>query len=86
MRSRSPIETMIDQACGFDRASYVPPPQVTLRCRQCERTKKVAKDETDPDGTTIVDCLCDKCDNGGNKPEVLYFDEAGRQFDGERFV
>jgi hypothetical protein len=86
MRPRSAIEMMIDQACGFDRASYTPPQQVTLRCPHCKRRKRVAKDSTDPEGTAIVEVPCDRCDDGNGFPEVHYFNSLGQWFDGERFV
>lgn len=86
MRSRSPIEMMVDEACGFDRANYTPPPQITLRCLRCKRTKSAPIDPTDPPGTAIIESLCDKCDDGGGFPETLYFDKDGRWFNGEAFV
>lgn len=85
MRPRSPIEMMVDQACGFDRASYTPPPQVTLRCPHCKRTKRVAMDKTDPAGTAVVETACDKCGEVGDRPEVHYYDAQGRWFNGEAF-
>lgn len=60
--------------------------KITLRCPQCKRTKRAPKDETDPAGTAVVEALCDRCDNGGNKPEVHYYDAAGRWFNGEQFT
>lgn len=86
MRSRSPIEVMVDKACGLDRASYVPPPQITLRCCHCGRTKQADKDETDPEGTAIVEMSCLECMRSGDRPDVLYYDAEGRWFNGETFI
>ena len=58
---------------------------VKLRCRACGRSRMTKRDETDPAGTFIVDCLCPECDDGGGKPETLYFDKLGRQWNGEQF-
>lgn len=55
--------------------------KVTLRCPSCERTMEVAKDKTDPKQTAAVETLCDKCDDGGGFPEVLYFDASGKQLE-----
>lgn len=81
--ARSPIEMMIDQATGNDPSKA--PPRVTLHCPKCRRTKRVLKDETDPEGTAKVEVVCDKCDDGGGFPEIHYYDAAGRWFDGETF-
>lgn len=53
--------------------------RVTLRCRGCGKTKRALREGTDPAGTAVVDCLCPECDDGGNKPETLYFDKNGQQ-------
>lgn len=73
----SPIDSMIDQACG------VPPgwkgrPHVTLFCHKCNKTKRVPKDDTDPPNTARVETLCPEC-CGGDFSEVLYFDASGKQ-------
>jgi hypothetical protein len=52
---------------------------VQLRCPSCKRVKLTERHKTDPKGTEIVQVLCDKCDDGGGFPEVLYFDKAGHQ-------
>lgn len=80
---RSPIELMIDQATGYTPGQRK---VITLRCPHCKRTKGALKDKTDPEGTSVVEALCDQCDSGGNKPEVHYYDEEGRWFDGEKFI
>lgn len=92
MIAKSPIEALIDNhmqcvRCGaamgkcdcWDK-------KITLRCPHCKRTKKVAADPTDPLGTAVVESICDRCDDGGNKPEVHYYDAQGRWFNGEQFA
>jgi hypothetical protein len=60
-------------------------PQVRLICPDCHRTMMTRHDETDPPGTAVVECLCDRCDDGGGFPETQYYDADGRWFDGEKF-
>lgn len=76
--SRSPIEMMVDRACGFDPLK--PYPRVTLRCPKCRREQSAATDPTDPPNTAVVLCVCPKC-HDGSKVEVDYFDAKGRQID-----
>lgn len=79
-KPRSPIEMMIDKACGFDPSGPAPE-RVTLRCPQCRRTLRVLRDDTDPENASTVEVICDKCDHGGLKPEVSYYDDRGNQID-----
>ena len=83
-RHLSPIERMVDEACGMGRR-IERQPMVRLLCRQCKRIKHVERHETDPEGTSIVEALCDRCDDGVSKSEVHYYDAQGRWFDGEKF-
>ena len=78
----SPIERMIDEACGVKPGDFV-----TLRCPECNREKRVAKAENDPDGTAVVVAVCDRCDDG-SKSLVDYYDGQGRWYgpDGWRAV
>lgn len=78
-RRLTPIEMMVDRACGFDRSAVVERPMVTLRCPRCQRKKRVEKDKTDPKRTAYVEVPCDKCDRGGDKPETTYWDALNRQ-------
>ena len=80
--TRSPIERMVDEACGTTpkQGHLLPAGAVNLRCPRCARQIRVAKDETDPEGTETVVSLCERCDDGGNKSvEVLYYDKDGKQ-------
>lgn len=78
MKPRSPIEMMVDRACGFDRAAAEKRPTVTLRCPTCQQTKAADLDATDPPGTAVVQVTCPKC-NAGDFAEVIYFDASGKQ-------
>jgi len=82
LMARSPIEIMIDQACGFVPNGNPKPPLITLRCPNCKRTKSAPIDPTDPPGTAIVEATCDQCNDGSGFPEVHYFNKRGLWFDG----
>lgn len=75
-RRISPIEMMIDRACGFDGSR--PAPGVILVCPACRRQKRVAKDATDPEGTAEVHVRCPSC-NSGDFDMPLYFDAVGTE-------
>lgn len=77
MRNRSPIERMVDEACGVP-ADYVPPPRVTLECNVCSKTKSVPIDPTDPPGTAKVRMPCPECAKG-DRVMIDYFDKDGKQ-------
>jgi hypothetical protein len=55
---------------------------VKLRCPHCRREKMVRREDHDLPGTARIETQCDKCGNGGDRPEVLYFDAAGKQLSG----
>lgn len=77
-RQLSPIEMMVDRACGFDREAAEKRPTVTLRCPKCQRTRAADQDATDPPGTAVVQAQCPEC-VGGDFDEPLYFDASGKQ-------
>lgn len=81
-RRLSPIEMMIDRATGYDPSRPLRQPSrpmVTLRCPSCQRKRRVARERTDPKRAFYVEIPCDKCDDGGGKPETVYFDALNRQ-------
>ncbi len=51
---RTPIEILIDEACGVD--STVEVTWVTLRCPDCQRTMKVIRHDDDPDDEVVANC------------------------------
>lgn len=52
--------------------------KVSLVCRKCKRARRVSRDKSDPVGTSRIECLCPKCDNGGFD-DLAYFDADGKQ-------
>jgi hypothetical protein len=76
--TRSPLERMIDAACGRDpgwrptRALQ----SVTLRCPRCTRCATVPRHETDAPGTAIVEYPCHDCHPAPDEA-VHYFDIQG---------
>jgi hypothetical protein len=82
MKPRSPLDKMIDRACGlpdgWENDPKYNPPQVTLECKKCKKTKRVAKDKTDPEGTARVLMQCPEC-NPGDFDEPAYFDNNGKE-------
>lgn len=67
----SPIEKMIDAACGVAPGDFV-----TLRCSKCEKEMRARKDDTDPLGTVVVEIQCPDC-NSGDFDSPVYFDADG---------
>lgn len=84
--ARSPIEMMIDKACGFDLASAPKIERIMLKCPHCGRTSSAPKDETDPQGTARVEVSCPDCTKEGDRPQMHYYDSSGQWFNGEKFV
>lgn len=74
---RSPVERMVDRACGIPD-DWVPPPRVTLECSRCGKKKDVAMDATDPPGTARIRMLCPECAKG-DRSMIDYFDKNGKQ-------
>jgi hypothetical protein len=79
VKNRSPIERMVDRACGVPD-DYEPPPRVLLECPGCRKTKNIALDQTDPPGTARVLTQCPECVKG-DFSSVEYFNAKGQQID-----
>ena len=78
----SPLDMMIDKACGFDPSAPRPPRDtVTLRCPVCKSEKIVDRHKTDPQGTAVVESACLACLHSGDFDTVNYFSADGRQID-----
>ena len=75
---RSPIEMMIDKACGFDPSNPPKPKEypIDLHCPKCKETLKVDRDESDPEGTAKIETDCPKCATEDFK--ISYFDADGK--------
>ena len=58
---------------------------VTLKCTKCRRRVRTPREDSDPVNATRIETLCDRCDDGGNFPQVFYFDGENREIncDGE---
>src|SRR5258706_2247274 len=70
-RRRSPIESMVDQACDV-RSDWVQL-YITYRCSTCGKTHKTKACEDYPDHTAVIEFACQDCDPDFQS-EVRYFD------------
>jgi rubredoxin len=78
----SPIERMIDAACGVPKSErFDRPAPVKLECPKCGAEKMAARDKTDPPNTYIVKLTCPKCHDEGDFQQVDYFNQQGEQID-----
>jgi hypothetical protein len=62
---RSPIEMMVDQACGFDRAAWERQRSldlIKLYCPVCKKEKLVDRVKDDPPGA-VLKLKCPNCWN-----------------------
>jgi len=75
--TRSPIERLIDKACGYVPGTPPSWPHVTLRCPKCDKHRFVPKEDSDPKGTFRVDANCPGC--AGDYQEIRYFDRQGKE-------
>lgn len=74
----SPIELMIDRACGFDRATQPPRDLVSLHCPDCGKTIRVDRDIADPPSTAKIEIACNKCSQDPERA-VKWFNAKGQQ-------
>lgn len=74
---RSPIEMMVDRACGFD-PNAPSKPTVLLYCPKCKRRQRASVDDTDPPRTATVIIQCPKC-VGGDFDSPKYQDASGKE-------
>jgi hypothetical protein len=72
--------------CGAKQGACNCRVKITLRCPTCGRTKQSTKDDTDPEGTAVVEIACDKHPAEGCGEEVHYYDAKGRWWNGEQWV
>jgi phage FluMu protein Com len=75
---RSPIEMMIDAACGYDPSKpqkKAAEPDIEMRCPECAEVLMVHRDETDPEGTAKIETACPRCRTADFK--ISYFDAKG---------
>lgn len=85
----TPIEAMIDAACGFDREAYrreqaairghdADGEWLILFCPSCGRFMADEHGETDPPKATLLELKCEQC-NHGDFDSPGYWDGAGRE-------
>lgn len=74
----SPIERMIDAACGVKPGDTpAPPSRIQLECKKCGKTKMVQRVKHDPPAAVKVCITCPEC-NPGDFDETMHFDAEGR--------
>lgn len=78
--SRSPIERMIDAACGITEADRVEMRrgQITMKCRSCGDTRSAARDASDPPGADTIVFPCPNC-RTEPWPDPVCLDVEGRE-------
>ena len=64
--SRTPIERMVDEACGHDTLSAPPPFLIRLRCPTCGGEKLVERHTVDPCKAVLCVFPCQDCEDDGN--------------------
>lgn len=79
---RSPIERMIDEACGFDAKAALPSRLVWIQCPRCSKRRATRRAKTDPTGAATVIFPCPDCPPQEGY-EVAYLDAEGRPLEAE---
>lgn len=74
--SRSPIEKMIDDACGVSPKQE--PRQIVLYCSGCLLRKSVDRHENDPPNAVLAHIQCPEC-VGGDFDTTYYYDVNGNE-------
>ena len=82
----SPIDRLIDQACGLKPRGIISPyPTIMLECPQCHKSIRTAQHPTDPPQTAKVMLACPPCIEDGADPTTReYFDKEGSRLIPER--
>lgn len=75
-RPLSPIEIMIDRACGVT-VNVSAPSRITLRCPACKVEKSVVRTLLDPTDASVVVFPCPKC-FVAETATIEYFDAGGK--------
>ena len=75
---RSPIEMMIDAACGVTPET-MRKLMVRIRCPKCKREKSVKRDGIDPDEAEVMEFPCPACRPDGFEEDPRYFDAQGAE-------
>ncbi len=75
-RQRSPIEMMVDQACGFDPSKHR---MILLKCPACGKSKTVERDDTDPEDAEAVVFSCPACWFDPKTDQPIWLDKNEKQ-------
>lgn len=75
-RKLTPIEMAIDRAAGHV-SDGTAPVYITLRCPKCKKSMQTPADESDPEGTAVVEIMCPEC-NAGDFDSPSYLDASGK--------
>lgn len=75
MSKRSPINRMIDKACGFDPNNPPPGMWPILRCPACNKEQRAKPGELDPPDAALVMCPCPDCVDEDCEPR--FYDRDG---------
>ena len=75
MRPLSPIERMVDAACGYVPGKPTVSKTILLRCPKCKRTKRVAKDKLEPKTAVELVLECPDCFREGTFEDPRYLDK-----------
>lgn len=79
-RLASPIEKMIDEACGITNPTG--PVMVLMSCRKCNHSKWIVIHESFPEGTAEIRFECLGCETGCkcvNFGRMDFYDKVGRR-------
>jgi hypothetical protein len=86
---RAPIEQLVDKACGFDPAAYVPhnpwddywqdpKHRLVLECPKCRHAIVVERHPSDPIAAAKITYPCPRCHEFWKDKVVHYFDKDGK--------
>lgn len=78
--TRTPLEHLIDQACGYSPDRWQKARDtVKLKCSKCGKWKIVERHKSDLKGTVTVIADCPECSQPGMFEDVTYWDADGKQ-------
>lgn len=77
MKMGSPLDRMIDQACGLDPSQLKALPM--LACPRCKREKRTTLQRNEPKDATRIELPCPDCWKAGEFENPIYFDANGKQ-------
>lgn len=79
-KARTPIEMMVDKACGFDSTAPLAPRGPIMWCPDCEKQLVTQLHPSDPSGTVVISFPCLECiDQTKPFPAPQYYDSTGKE-------